>query len=245
MKVLLTNGSPHQKGCTYTALCEVSQALNDNGIDTDMFWIGNKSIRGCIGCHACAKTGKCVFADDTVDEFLNLAGDYDGFVFGTPVHWGGACGAITSFLDRVFYADLERRHEPLPAQARRRGHLGSPCRHYRHMGPDEQILRLDADAHSDLPLLEYGPRCRAGTGQAGCRGLTGHARAGQQHGVSAALQGYCRKVRLNCPAAGADDFHKLYPLNHEKTDSKNFGGCRHDALPDAAHVLFSHRGTGA
>ena len=60
MKVLLTNGSPHQKGCTYTALCEVSQALNDNGIDTDMFWIGNKSIRGCIGCHACAKTGKCV-----------------------------------------------------------------------------------------------------------------------------------------------------------------------------------------
>ena len=106
MKVLLTNGSPHQKGCTYTALCEVSQALNDNGIDTDMFWIGNKSIRGCIGCHACAKTGKCVFADDTVDEFLNLAGDYDGFVFGTPVHWGGACGAITSFLDRVFYADL-------------------------------------------------------------------------------------------------------------------------------------------
>lgn len=41
-----------------------------------------------------------------MNEFLEIAGDYDGFVFGTPVHWGGAGGAITSFMDRVFYADL-------------------------------------------------------------------------------------------------------------------------------------------
>ena len=41
-----------------------------------------------------------------MNDFLELAGDYDGFIFGTPVHWGGASGAITSFLDRAFYADL-------------------------------------------------------------------------------------------------------------------------------------------
>ena len=34
MKVLLINGSPHKEGCTYTALCEVSEALNKDGIDT-------------------------------------------------------------------------------------------------------------------------------------------------------------------------------------------------------------------
>lgn len=50
MKVLLVNGSPHKEGCTYTALCEVSKALNDNGVDTDIFWIGNKAISGCIAC---------------------------------------------------------------------------------------------------------------------------------------------------------------------------------------------------
>ena len=44
--------------------------------------------------------------NDTVNEFLDIAGDYDGFVFGTPVHWGGASDGITSFLDRAFYADL-------------------------------------------------------------------------------------------------------------------------------------------
>jgi len=48
MKVLLVNGSPHREGCTYTALCAVSEALNQNGIDTDTFWIGNKPISGCI-----------------------------------------------------------------------------------------------------------------------------------------------------------------------------------------------------
>ena len=105
MKVLLINGRPHREGCTYTALCEVSRALNDNGVDTDIFWIGNKALSGCIACKKCQGTGKCVF-QDSVNEFLEIAGDYDGFVFGTPVHWAGATGAMTSFMDRVFYADL-------------------------------------------------------------------------------------------------------------------------------------------
>lgn len=105
MKVLLVNGSPHKNGCTHTALCEVGRALNRNEIDTDIFWIGVKPIAGCTGCHACDKKGKCVF-NDTVNEFLDIVGDYDGFVFGTPVHWGGVCGGMTSFLDRAFYADL-------------------------------------------------------------------------------------------------------------------------------------------
>lgn len=47
------------------------------------------------------KNNKCVF-HDSVNEFLEIAGDYEGFVFGTPVHWGGTSGGITSFLDRVF-----------------------------------------------------------------------------------------------------------------------------------------------
>ena len=105
MKVLMVNGSPHREGCTYTALCEVSAALNQNSINTDIFWTGNKPLSGCIACHKCMQLNKCVFSD-TVNEFLEIAGDYDGFVFGSPVHWGGPSGTITSFLDRIFYADL-------------------------------------------------------------------------------------------------------------------------------------------
>ncbi|MGL4368350.1 MAG: flavodoxin family protein [Spirochaetota bacterium] len=104
MKVLMINGSPHEKGCTYTALEEVSKALNADGIDTEIFWIGAKPLAGCTACHSCAKTGKCMFSD-RVNEFLEIAGNADGFVFGSPVHYASAGGAITSFMDRAFYTD--------------------------------------------------------------------------------------------------------------------------------------------
>ena len=105
MKVLLVNGSPHREGCTYTALCEAGDALNTCGVDTDVIWIGNRPLSGCIACHKCAELNRCVF-QDAVNDFLEIAGDYDGFVFGSPVHWAGATGALTSFLNRAFYADL-------------------------------------------------------------------------------------------------------------------------------------------
>ncbi len=79
--MLLVNGSPHKEGCTYTALCAVSGALNQNGIDSDVFWIGTRPLAGCTGCYKCTDLNRCVF-QDTVNEFLNLAGDYDGLILG-------------------------------------------------------------------------------------------------------------------------------------------------------------------
>ena len=103
MKVLLVNGSPNRKGCTYTALQEVSKTLEENGIDTEIFQLGNKPIGGCIGCGSCRKTGEC-FMKDIVNQFVEKAKDADGFVFGSPVYYASASGSITSFLDRVFYS---------------------------------------------------------------------------------------------------------------------------------------------
>ncbi|MBC8630107.1 flavodoxin family protein [[Eubacterium] tenue] len=103
MKVLLVNGSPHLKGCTYTALTEVAKSLEENGIETEIFQVGTKPICGCIGCGSCYKTGKC-FMDDVVNEFTEKAKEADGFVFGSPVHYAAASGALTSFLDRAFYS---------------------------------------------------------------------------------------------------------------------------------------------
>ena len=102
MKVILVNGSPREKGCTYTALCEVAGALEKNGIETEVFQVGAKPIAGCIGCNVCLKNGRC-FVDDPVNEFVEKAKTADGFVFGSPVHYAAASGAITSFLDRAFY----------------------------------------------------------------------------------------------------------------------------------------------
>ena len=104
MKVLLLNGSPHEKGCTYTALCEVASELQKGDVETEILWIGNKPVQGCIGCHTCRDgRGKCVF-NDFVNEFFEKADKADGFVFGSPVFYGSANGAFSALLDRMFYA---------------------------------------------------------------------------------------------------------------------------------------------
>lgn len=103
MHVILVNGSPHPEGCTYTALEIVAAALNEGGISTDIFQVGTKPLSGCIACRKCAKLGRCVF-DDKVNEFVDLAEKVDGFVFGSPVHYAAAGGAMTCFMDRAFYS---------------------------------------------------------------------------------------------------------------------------------------------
>lgn len=103
MKVLLINGSPHKEGCTSVALREMASALEKNGLDTTVVWLGTDSIAGCIGCGACARKGAC-FRGDIVNEIGAEVEQYDGFVFGSPVHYAAASGAMTSFLDRLFYS---------------------------------------------------------------------------------------------------------------------------------------------
>ena len=103
MKVLLVNGSPHKNGCTYTALEEIANTLKEEGIDAEIYHIGLKPISGCRGCGACTKLGKCVI-DDEVNLFTEKAREADGFIFGSPVHYASASGALTSFMDRAFFS---------------------------------------------------------------------------------------------------------------------------------------------
>ncbi len=103
MKVLLVNGSSHEKGCTYTALCEVARALNEENIETEIFFIGNQPMSDCIACGSCGKTGKCVF-DDVVNQVAEKAKECDGFIFGSPVYYAHPSGRLLTFMDRLFYS---------------------------------------------------------------------------------------------------------------------------------------------
>ena len=103
MQVLLVNGSPHAKGCTFTALSEIAAELEKQGIGSQIFQLGTQPIAGCIGCGACRKTGRC-FRDDKVNEVLALVPEFDGFVFGSPVYYASASGQLESFLDRAFFS---------------------------------------------------------------------------------------------------------------------------------------------
>lgn len=126
MKVLLVNGSPHKSGCTHTALGIVGDALRAEGVEVDEFWIGAKAIGGCMGCYRCSELGKCVIEGDKVEEFIAIANNYDGYVFGSPVHFAGISGNLKSFMDRVFFSgpgrvQFAQKPAAVVASARRAG----------------------------------------------------------------------------------------------------------------------------
>lgn len=54
MKVLLVNGGPHKEGNTNAALMEIARQLSKEGIESEIFWIGNDAIPGCRACFPAA-----------------------------------------------------------------------------------------------------------------------------------------------------------------------------------------------
>ena len=103
MKVILVNGSSRNNGCTQTALQEVARALQEEGIETEHFFIGNEPLSDCIACRRCREIGKCVL-EDSVNRFVEKARECDGFVFGSPVYYAHPSGRLLSFMDRAFYS---------------------------------------------------------------------------------------------------------------------------------------------
>ena len=106
MKVVAINGSPNKNGNTAQLIDTIAQELTKENITTEILHIGNKTIRGCFGCGACAKNKdeRCVAKDDAyVNECIQKMKEADGLLIGTPVHWAGIAGTMKSFLDRAFY----------------------------------------------------------------------------------------------------------------------------------------------
>ena len=105
MKALLINGSPHERGCTYTALEELARTLEAEGIETEIVQAGARTTHGCIACGKCRQTGKCVF-DDVVNETAPKLLEADALVIGAPVYFSSPAGGAISFMDRLFFSTL-------------------------------------------------------------------------------------------------------------------------------------------
>ncbi|MFA6844258.1 MAG: flavodoxin family protein [Sphaerochaetaceae bacterium] len=87
MKVLLINGSPHEKGCTYTALMEVASSLHEQGIGTELYYVGNEGSS---------------FDEEHVARCASQLKECDAIVVGSPVHYASCTGVLSAFLDRLF-----------------------------------------------------------------------------------------------------------------------------------------------
>lgn len=143
MKVLLFNGSPRANGCTYTALSLIAEELKAQGIDSEILQAGNKPLRDCVACGGCKGRGRCVFTDDCVNEWIDLAASACGFVFGTPVYYAHPTGRILSLMDRMFYAgsqNFKQKPAAVIASARRGGTTASLDTIVKHLGINQMPI---------------------------------------------------------------------------------------------------------
>ena len=118
-KVLLINGSPRQQGNTFLALSEAASTLNQQGIETEIVWIGTKPVRGCIGCGQCAQSGSghCVFNDDICNVVIDKLNASDGLIVGSPTYYGTPTGPVLSLIHRVLFAGAQVAGKPAAAVA--------------------------------------------------------------------------------------------------------------------------------
>lgn len=112
MKVVLINGSPNAEGNSYIACKTVADALQVEGIDTEIIRIGHKNIVGCIACGGCRRSRGCVHWDEEFKAMAETLYAADGIIVATPVYFAGINGTVKSFLDRMFYSSTGQwRHK--------------------------------------------------------------------------------------------------------------------------------------
>ena len=119
MKVLMINGSPRPKGNTSIALAEIARQLEKLGIESDIVWIGNQPLRGCIACGSCKKKpGACVFDDDVCNSISAKMNGSDALIVGSPVYYGQPNGALMALVQRMLYSNgVAFRGKPAAAVA--------------------------------------------------------------------------------------------------------------------------------
>ena len=118
----MINGSPHPRGCTYTALHEMERVLRAAGAEVQILTVGAEQIGGCVACGGCRATGRCV-RGGLVNDAIDAMETADALVLASPVHYAGISGAMSAFCDRLFYAGGSWANKPCACvvSARRAG----------------------------------------------------------------------------------------------------------------------------
>ena len=180
-KVLLINGSPRRNGNTATALQEVAKALNAQGIETEIAWIGNKPVRGCIACGSCKRkgNGKCVFDDDICNPMIEKMNEADGLVVGAPVYYGVPAGQMLSLIQRMLFAGAQVQNKPVAAVSICR--RGGASAAFQTLTMPFQMMNM----RGYFAVLEHCLRNESGRGGEGRRGYADDADDGQQYGLDA------------------------------------------------------------
>lgn len=125
MKILLISAGTKVGGSTERAMEEAAKAITALGGEAEKFSLYATSMATCSGCGGCGASGRCVHEDEAT-RLADIAPDFDGYIFFTPVHYAGAAGSLKSAMTRLFIskkAHLEYKPAAAVAVARRGGNV--------------------------------------------------------------------------------------------------------------------------
>lgn len=105
MKVVGFNGSPRKDGNTSIAIKMVFEALEKEGIETELIHIAGDPVQGCDACGVCKKTknGLCKIDSDILNDCQRKMYESEGIIIGSPVYFGSVTPQVKSLIDRSGY----------------------------------------------------------------------------------------------------------------------------------------------
>lgn len=112
MKVVAFNGSPRRKGNTETLINEVFKILQNEGIETEMIQLGNKTVHGCTACGKCKEiqNGKCHIKNDHLNYCIEKMVEADGIIIGSPVYFADVTPEVKALIDVAGYVTRANNH---------------------------------------------------------------------------------------------------------------------------------------
>lgn len=103
MHVVAFNGSMRVKGNTEILLRTVLSELEGEGISTELIPLAGQNISGCRACYQCheMKNGRCVIADDPINDYIVKMRAADGIILGSPTYFSDITAAMKAFIERT------------------------------------------------------------------------------------------------------------------------------------------------
>ncbi len=101
MKVVILNASP-RKGGNSEVLCEqFMKGAKEAGHEVEKIDLRTKKLSPCLACDGCAKTHRCVLADDMASIFQAML-CADVIVLSSPVYFYSVSAQMKILIDRCY-----------------------------------------------------------------------------------------------------------------------------------------------
>jgi multimeric flavodoxin WrbA len=101
-KVIAFNGSARKRGNTAMLIDIVLDELKNEGIDTEVYDLAGKPVKGCIACYQCFKNKdqRCAVDDDVLNECISKMAEADGILLGSPTYFANVSASMKALIER-------------------------------------------------------------------------------------------------------------------------------------------------